>query len=362
MKAAVLTGYGEPLELTDVDLAPPQANEVLVNIKATGVCHSDLSIQQGKLPYPLPCVPGHEAAGVVEDVGPGVTRVKPGDHVVAMWTPMCGSCYYCLRGQDYLCEGAQIFGLMDDGTSRLSKDGQMVFHGVNAATFAESTVLREHAVVKIADDIPFDVAAVVGCGVLTGVGAAIHTADVRPGDAVVVIGCGGVGINAIQGSRLAGAERIIAVDTMSSKLSMAERFGATHTVDATERDAGDAVRELTQGRGADITFEVVGHVGLQRQAFDMTRRGGKTVLVGVAPFGEEVSLPSMMLTLQEKSVLGCFYGSCDPQRDIPRLLHLWQAGKLDLEGLITERGSLDDVNSAFEAMEAGKVIRTVLVL
>ena len=360
MKAAVLETYGQPLQIMDVDLAPPLTGEVLVRMKATGVCHSDLSIQQGKLPYPLPCVLGHEGAGVVEEVGPGVTRVAPGDHVVVMWTPMCGQCYFCLRGQDYLCDAGQVYGLMEDGTSRLSVDGRVVFHGINAATFAEAAVLRETSVVKIPSEIPFDVAGVIGCGVLTGVGAAIHTARVQAGDAVAVLGCGGVGINVVQGAKLAGAERVIAIDAMPSKLSMAERFGATHTVDASEADAHTSVMELTEGRGADVAFEVVGNTALQRKVFDMTRRGGTCVFVGVAPFGDEVSIPSLVLTLQEKRVLGCYYGSCDPQRDIPRFLRLWQAGRLDLEGLISDRAALSEVNSAFGSMEAGKVIRTVL--
>jgi S-(hydroxymethyl)glutathione dehydrogenase/alcohol dehydrogenase len=360
MRAAILEGYGQPLTVTDVDLAPPQAREVQVSIKATGVCHSDLSIAQGKLPYPVPCVLGHEAAGIVEEVGPGVTTVAPGDHVVAMWTPMCGHCFYCLRGMAQLCEGTQALGMMDDGTSRLSKDGQLLFHGVNAATFAESTILREHAVVKIGNDIPFDVAAVVGCGVLTGWGAAVHTARVEPGESVAVIGCGGVGINVIQGAKLAGAERVIAIDTLTPKLDMAERFGATHLIDASQKDPVAQVLELTEGRGADAAFEVVGAPALQRQVFDMTRPGGRSVFVGVAALSDEVGLPSLMLTLREKKVLGCYYGSCDPKRDIPRVLKLWKAGKLDLEGLVSQTAPLDGINGAFEDMEAGKVIRTVL--
>lgn len=360
MRAAVLESYGQPLNVTSVDIAPPQAGEVLVSIKATGVCHSDLSIMQGKLPYPVPCVLGHEGAGVVEEIGPGVTSVSPGDHVVVMWTPMCGRCFYCLRGQRQLCDAGAALGLMDDGTSRLSMGGQLVFHGVNAATFAEQTILREYAVVKIPSDVPFEVAAVVGCGVLTGVGAAIHTANVQPGDIVAVIGCGGVGINVIQGASLAGAQKVIAIDTMQGKLDMAQRFGATHLVDASSKDAGTAVQELSEGRGADVAFEVVGNTTLERQAFEMTRRGGKTVFVGVPALGDEVSLPSLFLTLGEKKVLGCYYGSCDPQRDIPKILNLWKAGRLDLEGLVSQTVPLDSVNNAFEDMEAGKVIRTVL--
>lgn len=360
MRAALLREFGKPLEITDVDLAAPQAGEVLVSIKATGVCHSDLSIQQGRIPYPIPCVVGHEAAGVIEEVGAGVTSVAPGDHVVVMWTPMCGHCYFCRRGQTYLCDSGQVLGLMDDGTTRLSVGGEMIFHGINSATFAEQTILRETSVVKIPESIPFEIAAVIGCGVLTGVGAAIHTANVQPGDAVVVLGCGGVGINAIQGARLAGAHPIIAIDTMTTKLDMAQRFGATHTIDATAGDPLTRVHELTDARGADVAFEVVGNTALQRQVFELTRRGGKCILVGVAPLGDEVSFPATMLTLHEKIVSGCYYGSCDPKRDIPRFLRLWQGGKLDLEGLVSQKLELDEVNQAFEDMESGKVIRTVL--
>lgn len=360
MRAAVLETHGQPLNVCEVDIAPPREHEVLVAIKATGVCHSDLSVAQGKLPLPPPAVLGHEGAGIVEDVGSAVTKVRPGDHVVVMWTPMCGDCFYCRRGQPQLCDATRGLGMMDDGTSRLSREGKLVYHGLNAATFAERTILRDHAVVKIAEDIPLEVAAVVGCGVLTGVGAAIYTAKVRPGDIVAVLGCGGVGINVIQGARLAGADKIIAIDTVQPKLEMAQRFGATHLVDASTENAVANVAELSAGRGADHAFEVVGNATLQRQVFDMTRAGGQSIFVGVAGFTEQVSLPSTFLTLREKKVLGCYYGSCDPKRDIPMILDLWKAGKLDLEGLISQTLPLDEVNQAFEDMESGKVIRTVL--
>jgi S-(hydroxymethyl)glutathione dehydrogenase/alcohol dehydrogenase len=360
MKAAVLEAYGQPLNVTDVDLAPPQAHEVRVAIRATGVCHSDLSIQQGKLPYPTPCVLGHEGAGEVIEIGDGVTSVKPGDHVVLMWTSMCGDCFYCRRGQTHLCDATRAMGMMDDNTSRLSKDGQLILHGINTACFAEEAILREHSVVRIADDIPFEVAAVVGCGVLTGVGAATYTAALQAGEAAAVLGCGGVGINVIQGAKLAGANPIIAIDTVQTKLDMARAFGATHLVNAADGDPALQVLELTGGRGADAAFEVVGVPALQRQVFDMTRRGGRAVFVGVAGLTDEVALPSMFLTLGEKIAQGCYYGSCDPKRDIPVFLDLWKAGRLDLEGLISQTSKLEDVNGAFEDMEAGKVIRTVL--
>ncbi len=360
MKAAVLEAYGQPLNVTDVDLAAPQRGEVKVAVRATGVCHSDLSIQQGKLPYPTPCVLGHEGAGEVVEVGDGVTSVKPGDRVVLMWTLMCGNCFYCRRGQTYLCDATRAMGLMDDGTTRLSKDGQAIIHGINTACFAEEVIMRDHALVKISDDIPFEIAAVVGCGVLTGVGAAINTAGLQPGESAAILGCGGVGINVIQGAKLAGANPIIAIDTVQSKLDMAERFGATHLVNAADGDAVAKVTELTGGRGADAAFEVVGVPALQRQVFDMSRRGGRAVFVGVSAFTDEVALPAVLLTLGEKTAKGCYYGSCDPKRDIPVFLDLWRAGRLDLEGLISQTAKLDDVNGAFEDMEAGKVIRTVL--
>lgn len=360
MKAAVLEAYGQPLNVTDVDLAGPQRGEVRVAVKATGVCHSDLSIAQGKLPLPTPCVLGHEGAGEVVEIGDGVTAVKPGDRVVLMWTTMCGDCFFCRRGQTYLCDASRALGMMDDGTTRLSKDGQAILHGINTACFAEEVIMRERSVVKIAEDIPYEIAAVVGCGVLTGVGAAIYTAGLQPGESAAVLGCGGVGINVIQGAKLAGANPIIAIDTMQAKLDIAQSFGATHLIDASNGDAGAQVLELTGGRGADAAFEVVGVPALQRQVFDMTRRGGRAVFVGVAAMVDEVSLPSMFLTLGEKTAKGCYYGSCDPKRDIPVLLQLWKAGKLDLEGLITQTSRLEDVNGAFEDMESGKVIRTVL--
>lgn len=360
MKAAVLEAYGQPLNVTDVDLAPPQHGEVKVAVRATGVCHSDLSIQQGKLPLPTPCVLGHEGAGEVVEVGDGVTRVKPGDRVVLMWTSMCGDCFYCRRGQTHLCDASRAMGMMDDGTTRLSKDGHAILHGINTACFAEEVIMRQHALVKIAEDIPFEIAAVVGCGVLTGVGAAVYTAGLQPGESAAILGCGGVGINVIQGAKLAGANPIIAIDTVQTKLDMAQTFGATHLVNASDGDAGAQVLELTAGRGADAAFEVVGAPALQRQVFDMTRRGGRAVFVGVAAMVDEVSLPSMFLTLGEKTAKGCYYGSCDPKRDIPVFLDLWKAGKLDLEGLISQTSKLEDVNGAFEDMEAGKVIRTVL--
>lgn len=361
MRAAVLEEYGKPLHVEDVDLAPPREREVYVRVRATGVCHSDRSIQEGKLPYPVPCVPGHEAAGVVEEIGPGVRRVQPGDHIVAIWHPMCRQCFFCLRGQPQLCEAHRDRrGLMDDGTSRLSRGGELLYHGINSATFAEACVLRETGVVPIPTDVPFDVAAVLGCAALTGVGAAVRTARVQPGEMVVVIGCGGVGVNVIQGARLAGAEPIVAVDSVAGKLETAKRFGATHTVDASTTDAREVILELTAGRRADVAFEVVGSPGLQRQAVELTRRGGRVVFVGAPPFGSEVTLDALTLALGERQLLGCFHGSSDPVRDVPHLLALWRSGKLDLPGLITRTAPLEDVNRAFGDMDAGTVVRTVL--
>jgi S-(hydroxymethyl)glutathione dehydrogenase/alcohol dehydrogenase len=310
----------------------------------------------------VPAVLGHEGAGVVEAVGEGVRSIEVGDHVVISWVPMCGRCYFCLHGQPQLCTSAAYTpGLMDDGSTRLFDGEQAVHHGLHAATFAERTVVREGSVVRIDEDVPFAVAAVVGCAVTTGVGAALRTAEVRPGERVAVIGCGGVGLSVIQGCRLAGAERIIAVDRVPSRLEAAQRFGATDVVEGGDR-ATSAVRALTDRLGADVVFEVAGVPALQRQAWDMTRRGGRTVLVGVPAQDGETTFPSLLLSVSEKTLKGCYYGSAYPPRDFPALLALYRAGRLDLDGLVTQRLPLEGVNDALDAMRRGEQLRTVLEL
>ena len=361
-RAAVMRAAGQPLEVVDLRLDEPHAGEVRVRLHAAGVCHSDLSILEGRIASPVPVVLGHEGAGVVEAVGPGVKTVAAGDHVVISWVPMCGRCSFCLNGQPQLCtSGAYTPGLMDDGTTRLSDGDTAVHHGLHAATFAERTVVREHSVVRIDDDIPFAAAALVGCAVTTGVGAALRTAEVRPGEVAVVIGCGGVGLSVVQGCRLAGAARIVAVDTVPARLEAAQRFGATDVVDG-GAEATSAVRRLTGKLGADVVFEVAGHAALQRQAWDMTRRGGRTILVGVPAQDGETTFPSLLLSVSEKTLKGCYYGSAYPPRDFPWLLGLYRSGLLDLDALVTQTLPLEGVNDAFDAMRRGEQLRTVLVL
>jgi len=362
MRAAVLRSLNEPLEVTDIDIDGPSAGEVQVRIEATGVCHSDLSVIEGKIPSLFPLVLGHEGAGIVEAVGPGVTRVKEGDHVIVSWVATCGRCFYCVHGQQYLCQsGIAHFGTMDDGSTRLRSSGDVIYHGLNAATFAERTILRETAVVRIPDDIPFSVAALVGCAVTTGVGAAIRTAQVQPGERVAVIGCGGVGLSVIQGCRLAGAGPIAGLDPVATRREAARRFGATHALEAGDGVAAE-IQSLTEGIGPDVVFEVVGHPALQRQAHEMTRPGGRTILVGVPGLDAELCVTSLFTVIYEKTIRGCFYGSAHPERDFPWILELYRAGRLDLESLVTQTVPLERINDAFDAMRRGEQLRTMIRL
>ena len=358
MRAALLRGVGEALEVRDdLELDGPGPGEVRVRLAATGVCHSDLSLQNGTIPHPMPCVPGHEGAGVVEGVGDGVTALAEGDHVIISWVPPCGSCRFCLGDQPNLCSS---LGLGSMPAPHLKQGGDAVFAGIGTATFAEETVVPATAAVRIDDDVPLDVASLIGCGVMTGVGAAINTAKVSPGSSVVVIGCGGVGVNVIQGARLAGAAEIVAVDLMDQKLKWARQFGATHAVTPDQLLATS--EELTGGIGFDYAFEVIGRPETIRSAWDATRRGGTTTVVGAGRLDAMVTFSAFELFYAEKKLLGCVYGSADVRVDFHRLLRLWRQGKLDLEGLISRRIDLADINEAFAAMERGEVIRTVVEL
>jgi S-(hydroxymethyl)glutathione dehydrogenase/alcohol dehydrogenase len=363
MKAAVLTGVDTPLEIRDdIEVASPGPGEVRIGIAASGVCHSDLSVQNGTIPMPTPIVLGHEGAGVVEAVGDGVTRVAPGDHVVLSFVPACGECYTCTRGQSYLCEKSamQAMGGMLDGTTRLTSGGAPLHQMACLGTFGQQAIVPEISMVKIPDDVPLEVAALIGCGVLTGVGAALNTANVRPGDTIVVLGAGGVGLNVIQGARIAGAERIIAVDMFDSKLGLAKEFGATDTVNAGDADPVGRVVELT-GRGADVSFEVIGLGTTMQQAIDMIRPGGEAILVGVPRMEVILQLNAAFTFLYlNKTVKGCWYGSSNVHEDVPRLIGLWRDGQLKLEELISREIELDAVNDAFEAMEKGEVARSVI--
>ena len=359
MKAAVLRGTGDEFTIEDLRLRALGPRDVHVRVAASGVCHSDLSIQDGTIPHPLPAVLGHEGAGVVIGTGADVTTVEPGDHVVLAWVAPCRSCFFCLRGRPELCEHgldhafASPYATASDGTAFLAAFG--------TATFGEETIVPERACVKIDSEFPFDLAALVGCGVVTGVGAVCNSAHVEPGASVAVIGCGGVGLAAIQGARLAGAAPIIAVDRVASKLARARGCGATEVVDASDTDPVAAVRELTAGRGADHVFEVVGRSDTIEAAFEMTRRAGTCTIVGAGSFTDMVKFGAMQLMVGAKTLRGCVYGSSDPARDFPEIVRLQQAGRLDLDALVTRRIALEELNDAFRAMQAGEVARSIIV-
>lgn len=364
MKAAVLYEVKQPLRVEDVDLDGPHRGEVLVRIGAAGVCHSDYHFMNGDLPIGLPCVLGHEGAGVVEAVGDGVTAVVPGDHVVLLFRPNCGHCEFCSQGRPALCWMASQLrntGRMLDGTSRLSKGGAELKHFLGVSCFAERTVVPEQGVVPIPKDVSLEVAALVGCAVMTGVGAVMNTARVSPGAAVLVIGAGGVGLNCVMGAALVGAEPIIVADVVDSKLETAMDFGATHTVNAKTHDLVDGVRELTSGEGVDYSFEAIGNPRAMTQAFQSLRRGGVATAVGIAPIGSEMAVNAGELVYMEKTLKGSYYGSTRPQTDMPRLLQLYKAGRLPIDRLISRRYPLDQVNEAYDALLAGEVARSVLI-
>ena len=353
----MLRETGAPLTIEDVDLAPTGPDQVRVRLRATGVCHSDLSIVRGALRHPLPAVPGHEGAGVVVEVGANVTRVAPGDHVTLNWTPSCGACFFCGRAEPWLCDRAAADSL---AAPFATAGGEALAPVLGAGAFAEETLVLERAVVKIPADVPFEVAALVGCAVTTGFGAVVNTARVRPGDSVVVIGCGGVGLSIVQGARYAGAETIVAVDLNEEKRALAKDLGATDTVDGAD-DVEAAVRALTQGRGADHAFEAIGRSRTIRTAYRLTRRGGNVVVVGAGRHDDKVEFSALELFFQARSLVGCVYGSADVARDFPLILGLYASGELDLDRLITGRIALGDVNAALDAMEAGEGARNVLV-
>lgn len=364
MRGAVLYATKQPLVVEEIEIEQPREGEVLVRMAAAGVCHSDLHVINGDVPAVLPAVLGHEGAGVVEAVGPRVTAVAPGDHVILLWRLPCMRCRYCVSGKPALCAaGAQIrwTGKLLDGTTRFHKGGQEIYHFGGVSTFGEYTVLPEGACVKIRKDVPLEAAALVGCGVMTGVGAVINTAKVEPGASVAVFGCGGVGLNVIQGARLVSAGRIIAVDVLPYKLELARQFGATDTINANEADPVEAIKALTGGDGADYAFEVIGLARTIRQAMDATRRGGAMVMVGLPPVTSEMSIRPSDFILNEKRILGSLYGSTIPWIDMPRLLDLYVAGRLDLDRLISRRYPITAINDAFAALERGEVARSVIV-
>jgi len=364
-KAAVMTGIDQPLEIReDIEVEAPRAGEIKVRMSASGVCHSDLSMQNGTMMAATPIVLGHEGAGVVEEVGEGVTSVKPGDKVVISWVPQCGECFFCSRDQGYLCERASAAlatGGLLDGTTRMTSQGSPLFQMAASGTFSETTIIPEIGAVKIDDDIDMRVAALIGCGVLTGTGAALNTAQIRKGDTVAVVGCGGVGLNVIQGARIAGAGEIIAIDMNETKLQMAKEFGATASVNASQSNAVSQVMEMTEQRGADVAFEVIGLQQTIDDTITMVRRGGQAILVGVPKMDAMIQVPAFFgVVLAEKTIKGCWYGSSNVQKDVPKLVELYKSGQLKLDELISRTIKLDEVNEAFEAMKTGEVARSVI--
>jgi S-(hydroxymethyl)glutathione dehydrogenase/alcohol dehydrogenase len=357
VRAAVLRAVGGPAAITDItlrDLGPP---DIRVAIAASGVCGTDLSVRDGGMPSMLPCTLGHEGAGTVLEVGSAVRHVAAGDHVVLTWNVACRSCEFCRRGESYLCPTG--LGYAWDAPYATA-DGEPVWQSLGAGTLAEQTVVPGAAAIPIAASLPLDLAALLGCGVTTGVGAAIRTAAIQTGETVLVIGCGGVGLAAMQGARLAGASRIIAADRVAGQLASATRCGATDTVDTSEHDLPTAVRDLTGGQGVDHALEVVGKSETIAAAYAATRRGGVVTIVGAGRFDDPVSFPALSLMADAKTIRGSVYGATDATRDLPLLAELAASGKLDLESLVTRRISLDDVESAFAAMAAGDGARSLV--
>lgn len=362
-KSALLLEANTPFTIETLELDDPRDGEVLVKIVACGVCHSDYHLRTGTTQHPMPVVCGHEGAGVVEAIGKGVTRVKVGDHVTLSWTPDCGRCFYCLRGQPTLCETftAPIWaGTMLDGTTRLRRESEQVYTYSGLGTFSEFVVVPEQSCVPIRQDVPLKVASLVGCAVATGVGAALYTAQVRPNESVVVIGCGGVGLNAIQGAKLCGAKQIIAVDINEAKMKLAYDFGATHAL-RNDEHLLEAIQDLTEGRGADYAIEAVGLPKLQELAMAVVRAGGMAVLAGLSAMGSATNLPGAILTRKELTIKGSYYGSVNPQRDFPMLLDLYADGQLKLDELISQEYPLSEINEAFDAMLGGEVARGIVV-
>ncbi len=360
MKAAVLRAVGLPLTIEDVQLAEPGPFEVLVDVAAAGLCHSDVVFMTGGYPTHLPAVFGHESAGVVAAVGPKVTHVAPGDHVITCLSVFCGRCALCLAGRSNICEDREATARGPDEPPRISKLGKPLHQFLELGSFAEQMLVHENAVVRVTKDIPLDRASLLGCGVATGLGAVFNTAAVRPGETAVVIGCGGVGLSAVQGARIAGAGRVIAVDRVAAKLDLAAGLGATDVIDAAATDPVDAVLALTGGRGVHHAFEAVGLAATAEQAFAMLARGGTATLIGLAPLGARLSLPAHAF-MYERRVQGSVMGSNRFRIDVPRYVGMYLDGRLRLDEMVTERFALADINQGFARMRTGEVARNVVV-
>jgi S-(hydroxymethyl)glutathione dehydrogenase/alcohol dehydrogenase len=359
MRAALLREIPGRLQIEDVQIDRPGPHEVLIRTSAAGLCHSDLHFIEGKYPYMLPTVLGHESAGVVEEVGDQVTYVRPGDHVITFLSVFCGECEYCLGGRPTLCQAASNARGLDE-PPRLSQDGAPVHQFINLSSFAEQMLVHEHAVVKIDRDFPLDKAAILGCGVTTGLGASINTAGIRHGDTVAVIGMGAVGVSAVQGALIAGATRIIAIDMIQEKLDLAAKLGATDLVNASEGDPVAKVMEMTGLQGVHHAIEAIGLKVTAEQAFRMLRRGGTATIVGMIPFGTTLEINGFEL-LVEKKLQGCVMGSSRFRFDIPNFIELYKQGRLKLDELVSAHIKLDEVNDAFDRLAGAEVMRSIIV-
>ena len=357
MRAAVLREVGTPQEIEDIQISKPKGREVVIRTAAAGVCHSDLHFVEGSFRARLPVVLGHESAGIVEEVGPDATYAQPGDHVITCLSVFCGQCHHCLSGHPNRC-GGRGTDRAEDEPPRLSKDGEAISQFAHLSSFAEQMLVHENAIVKIRDDMPLDRAALIGCGVTTGAGAALRTAQVEPGTKVAVIGCGGVGLSAINGAEIAGAGRIIAVDRVASKLELARKFGATDVVNASEGDVVEQVKEMTAG-GVDYAFEAIGLKQTAEQAWGMLSAGGLAVVIGMIPAGTKVEVNGIEL-LSERKLTGSGMGSNRFRIDMPRLIEFYLAGKLRLDDLISTHLKLDDINEAMDTLKLGEVARQVI--
>jgi S-(hydroxymethyl)glutathione dehydrogenase/alcohol dehydrogenase len=361
MKAAVMYEPNTPLKIEEVTLDEPQANEVLVKMVATGTCHSDLHFMKGEMPQPVPIVMGHEGAGIVEKVGPGVTTLQPGDHVIMMVSFSCGKCRYCSEGRPTLCvENLPIASnaTLPGGGMRLHKGDQELHHIFGLASFAEYAVVNERSCVKVRDDAPFEVVCLLGCGISTGIGAAINTTGMAPGESIVIYGCGGVGLGAVMGAKLVGAGKLIAVDMLDQKLDLAKELGADFVINASREEPMGKIMEITGG-GADYALECIGNTDVMTQAFGSIHNGGKCIILGMAPLGTSLNIQTYEFLLG-KILIGCMQGDIVAQVHIPRYVDLYMDGKLPIDKMITRSHTLDEINEAFTALDKGEVIRSVI--
>lgn len=363
MRAAVLNQPGEPLEVTEVDLGPPDEDQLKVAVHACGICHSDVAVTDGTFPIMGPTVPGHEAAGVVTEVGSGVTHLEVGDHVVLSPNPACGRCRACRRDRPGACEqtAALMTATFPDGTTKLSRSGEVVYRGLGLAAWAEEVVVSANGAVKVPEDVPLDVACVIGCAVQTGVGAALNTASIRAGDSVLVVGAGGIGVSIAAGAAIAGATRVIVSDPSEGRRELAMHFGATDVIDPSVQDTVEAVQRLVPG-GVDTSFDAVGSAALVDTCLAATCNGGDVVLVGAAPVTDELVVNPVAMMFAEKGIKGSLLGSSRSVRDIPLIVELWRSGRLPLERMVTARRPLGEVNEALASAAAGEGLRTVLTM